>query len=249
MLKEERFEHVLTVLKENQKVTYESLAEQLNVSEDTVRRDIEMLHRSGLLTKVRGGAILRSINPLSFQDRKEFLSDGKSIIAIKAQQLIKNGQTLFMDGGTTLCAVASNFPLDSEFRVVTNNQALIPILTRFPNIEIIVLGGSYNRNTETNTGIQTCKEAEKYVADVYLMGVCAIDRKFGVTAADRDEGEVKQAMLKSSIEKVMLSNGEKIGTTDHFKVCSIADINVLITDLPSNDLQLDPFRSFGIRLI
>lgn len=69
MLKEERFNHILTVIKKKGKANYESLASDLNVSEDTVRRDIESLHNNGLLLKVRGGAISLSKNPLSFQDR------------------------------------------------------------------------------------------------------------------------------------------------------------------------------------
>src|SRR5882757_10079836 len=107
MLKEERFTHILTALKKKGKVNLESLSSALNVSEDTVRRDIESLHSNGLLLKVRGGAISLSKNPLSFQERAYFLSEEKNIVGLKAQRLIKDGQTIFMDGGYTVCAVAS----------------------------------------------------------------------------------------------------------------------------------------------
>src|ERR1700682_2384555 len=96
MLKEERFNHILKVIKKRGKVFYETLSEDLNISEDTVRRDIESLHNNGLLFKVRGGAISASRNPLSFQDRTLYLPEEKELIALKAQQLIKKGQTIFM---------------------------------------------------------------------------------------------------------------------------------------------------------
>lgn len=249
MLKEERLDHILQALIQKEMVTYESLARKLKVSEDTVRRDIETLHRNGLLSKVRGGAIARSKNPLSFQDRSGFFTGGKDVIALKAQQFIKNNQTIFMDGGTTVCAIASHFPLDAHFRVVTNNQALVPILATHEHIEIISLGGVYNRVTETNVGTKTCEQVSDYVADLYLMGACAVDSKFGITAAIREDAEVKQAMLNASLKTVALSNSEKLGSTDHFRICGLAEIDALITELSSNDSKLDPLRNMSLQLV
>ncbi|NRF41645.1 DeoR/GlpR family DNA-binding transcription regulator [Pedobacter foliorum] len=249
MLKEERFDHIINLLKRNGKVAYDLLSMELNVSEDTIRRDIETLHGNGLLAKVRGGAILPSRNPLSFQNRTEYLTEGKEVIALKAQQFINKGQTVFMDGGTTICAIAAHLPLDSSFRVVTNNQALIPILSKFKGVEIIVLGGVYNRNTETNTGVKTCEEVKQYVADLYFMGTCAVQSKFGITAVVNEDGEVKQAMLNSSIKKVAFSNAEKLDSVHSFKVCDIQEIDVLITDIPSDDNRLDAYRNLGIKLV
>lgn len=249
MVKEERFGHILKSLKENDRVTYGLLAKDLAVSEDTVRRDIEALHRKGLLAKVRGGAMKRSITPLAFQDRAGQYTENKNIIALKAQQLIKNGQTIFMDGGTTVCAVAAHLPQDASLRVVTNNQALVPILAGFRHIEIIVLGGYYNRDTETNVGAQTCREAANHVADLYLMGTCAIDSRFGVTAAVREDAAVKQAMMGTSLRIVSLSDRGKLSSTDHFKVCNIGEVDILVTDLVSDDPMLDPYRHLEIELV
>jgi len=123
MLKEERFTLILTTIKKKGKVNLASLSGALKVSEDTVRRDIESLHNNGLLVKVRGGAISLSKNPLSFQDRTHFLSEEKNIVGLKAQQFIRNGQTIFMDGGSTVCAVASHLPASASFRLITNNMA------------------------------------------------------------------------------------------------------------------------------
>src|SRR5450432_2323388 len=135
MLKEERFSHILTLIKKKGKANYESLAGELNVSEDTIRRDIESLHNNGLLVKVRGGAISLSKNPLSFQDRTHILSEEKNVVGSKAQQLIKDGKTIFMDGGSTICAVAAHLPANARFRLVTNNMALVPILSNYKHIE------------------------------------------------------------------------------------------------------------------
>jgi DeoR/GlpR family transcriptional regulator of sugar metabolism len=249
MLKEERFDHILKKLKSKRKVFYEKLASDLNVSEDTIRRDIDSLHKGGLLVKVRGGAITPGSNPLSFQDRTAVFAAGKEVIALKAQQLLKNVRTVFMDGGTTMLALVSNLPPNTNIRVITNNVALVSILANFPGVEIVILGGSYNRLTKTNVGVVTCREAEKYQADLYFMGICSLDSKAGVTSAFLEDGEVKRAYMKASLKTVVLCNVEKLETTDFFKVCDIDDIDTLITDLPSDNKLLDPYRRSDLELL
>jgi DeoR/GlpR family transcriptional regulator of sugar metabolism len=105
MLKEERFSQIFALIKNKGKTNDESLAGELNVSADTIRRDIESLHNNGLLLKVRGGAISLSKNPLSFQDRIQHRLEEKNIIALKALQLIREGQTVFADGGSLPAAL------------------------------------------------------------------------------------------------------------------------------------------------
>jgi DeoR/GlpR family transcriptional regulator of sugar metabolism len=249
MLKEERFTHILTALKRKGKVNLESLSSALNVSEDTVRRDLDSLHNNGLLVKVRGGAISLSKNPLSFQDRTHLLSEEKNVIGLKAQQLIKDGKTIFMDGGSTICAVASLLPANARFRLVTNNMALVPIVSNYKHIELIVLGGLYDRETVVNTGGQTSSEAGKYNADLYLMGTCALHPDLGISAVFRADGEVKQSMLKNAAKTYALGNHTNLNCTEYYKVCALKDISGLITDLSPDDPQLDGFRNLRIRLI
>ncbi|MDQ1089917.1 DeoR/GlpR family DNA-binding transcription regulator [Siphonobacter sp. SORGH_AS_1065] len=249
MLKEERFDHILKELKSSNKVFFEGLAKDLQVSEDTIRRDIELLSKSGLLVKVRGGAINPSVNPLSFQDRTDLFSDAKKVIALKAQQLLKSVRTVFMDGGTTTLAVAASLPVQSELRVITNNMALIPMLSNHEHVEIIVLGGMYNRLTKTNLGVQTALEAQKYQADLYLMGTCAIDSDRGITAAIHEDGEIKKIYMKAAVKTAVLANHEKLGTVDFFNVAELSSIDTLITDLPSNDARLNPYRSFDLEIL
>ena len=249
MSKEERFTHILTTIKKKGKVNLESLSSALNVSEDTVRRDIESLHNNGLLVKVRGGAISLSKNPLSFQDRTHFLSEEKNIVGLKAQQVIKNGQTIFMDGGSTVCAVAAHLPANASFRLITNNMALVPIISAFRHIELILLGGIYDRETAVTTGRQTCSEAAQYIADLYLMGTCALQPDFGISAVFQADGEVKQIMLKNAVQTYALGNHVNLNSTEYFKVCTLNEINGLITDLPTDDPRLDDFRDKGMRLI
>lgn len=249
MIKEQRFDFILNELKVHEQVMYEQLAQALDVSEDTIRRDIEHLYRNGLLSKIRGGAILLSKNPLTFHDRTAFLTEDKDIIALKAQAFVKSGNTIFMDGGTTICAIASRFPADIQLRVVTNNQPLIEVLARFKHIDIIGLGGVYDRNTATLTGGATCKETEKYIADVYFMGTCGVDDKLGITATWETDANVKRSMLGNARKIVALSNHGHVGHVEAFKVCGMRDVHALITNLDANHPDLNGFRNLGVQIV
>jgi|SRR5690606_3717035 len=249
MLKEERFNKILKKLENDGKGTYETFATLLSVSADTVRRDIDYLCRNGLLTKVRGGAISLSKDPMSFQERTSIATDAKDIIGRKAQKFIKNGLTIFMDGSTTVDAVAHHFPLDVSLRVITNHPNLISIVTKYKNIELIILGGTYHSDTATTTGVDTCIDATKYIADIYFMGNCAVDSKLGTSAVFRTDAEVKQSMIKSSKKIIALAGQNKLGRTEAFKVVGMETIDVLITDLASDDVKLDDFRNLGLQLV
>ncbi|RFS19236.1 DeoR/GlpR transcriptional regulator [Chitinophaga silvatica] len=249
MIREKRFKHIISSLKDTGAVTYSSLSADLSVSEDTIRRDIDYLHENGLLSKVRGGAISRDKTPLTFQDRTDFLSKEKEIIGMKVQPLLKLGMSVFMDGGTTICAVAEWLPANASLRIITNNMALVPLLGKFPNINVIVLGGNYDKDTQTNIGARTCEEAAEFVVDLYLMGTCAISKDYGITAAIREDGAVKKAMLKGAKKVVVLGNSAKIGATEPFVVCGLDAIKVLVTELPSDDPKLDELRFKNLKII
>lgn len=249
MVKEKRFDIILKGLEKKGEVSFEELATRLRVSEDTIRRDIEYLHKNGLVSKVRGGAILRSKNPLTFQDRQQYLKKEKDIIALKVQPLIRDGMTVFMDGGTTICAVAAYFPVDIKLRVVTNNHILIDILAAYNNVDLILTGGNYDRNLQTFSGHAACAVVGDYTADLYLMGTCGVDMQFGVSATFKEDAEVKRAMKRNACKTIVLANHERIGSVDAFKVCTMQDVDVLITDLNSNDKNLNEYRDSNIRIL
>lgn len=249
MLKENRFDFILNELKKKKQLTYEWIAGKLDVSEDTIRRDIEILHKNGLLSKVRGGAMLRARNPLSFQDRSHYLKKEKEVIALKAQQFIKEGITLFMDGGTTNLAIASLLPSDLSARIITNNQAIVPVMAQHKNIELIILGGKYNHAGATTYGQTTCRQAGDFIADLFLMGTCAVDPVAGVSGDGQQDVDVKRAMIQASDSVLALANHERLFRKEPFKVCELDILDTIITDLPSDHKDMDEFRNTDIQIL
>ncbi|WP_324756330.1 DeoR/GlpR family DNA-binding transcription regulator [Sphingobacterium thalpophilum] len=249
MLKEERFEIILRELNSRAKVKFEELALLLGVSEDTIRRDIDVLYRNGLLSKTRGGAMLREKDPLTFHDRQSFLTREKDIIALKAQQLLKDGMTVFVDGGTTVWAMISSMPLERRIRIITNNLSVVPIVEKFKQVELVLLGGNYEPDLAITSGMTTCAEAAKYIADLFVMGTCAVDPQLGVSAVSAADGETKKVMLQCAKRTVALAAQNKLYQTEHFRVCDLDALSALITDLDANDPALDPFRKSGLQMM
>lgn len=249
MLKEERFEIILRELNSRAKVKFEELALLLGVSEDTIRRDIDVLYRNGLLSKTRGGAMLREKDPLTFHDRQSFLTREKDIIALKTQQLLKDGMTVFVDGGTTVWAMISSMPLERRIRIITNNLSVVPIVEKFKQVELVLLGGNYEPDLAITSGMTTCAEAAKYIADLFIMGTCAVDPQLGVSAVSAADGETKKVMLQCAKRTVALAAQNKLYQTEHFRVCDLDALSALITDLDANDPALDPFRKSGLQMM
>jgi len=249
MAREKRFNYILEKLHDNNEVGFSELSLDLHVSEDTIRRDIEALANNGLLLKIRGGAIPRSHNPLTFKERIGQLQDDKEIIATKAQTLIKSGQTIFMDGGTSVYTLVSLLPTDIKLTIITNNIAIIPALSAYAGIEMIVLGGKYLKQSETVIGYQAIKMAENYQADLYFMGVCALDMDKGVTASFMEEAELKQVMLHQSGMSIALSTFDKLETFESYRVCPIDSLDYMITETDAQNEKFRPFKEVGIKVL
>ncbi|OZI07381.1 DeoR family transcriptional regulator [Siphonobacter sp. BAB-5385] len=249
MKKELRFSHILAQLEKEKSVTFASLSLELNVSEDTIRRDIDELANLGLLAKIRGGAMPRSAHPLTFKDRIGYLSEDKERMALKAIRLLRNGMTVFMDSGTSVYTLVSLLPVAIELRVITNNAALIPLLGQYANIETQILGGKYNKEREILTGLLAVKAVEQFRADLFFMGVCSIDLQAGITATHQPEAELKRAMAAASLQVIALSDASKLGTQDPFAVCRLAEVSHIITERNADDARFEPYQKAGVRFL
>ena len=248
MKKEQRFNYILGKLNQEKIVEFSSLSTALNISEDTVRRDIEELAKNGLLSKVRGGAIPRAENPLTFKERIGYLSQDKEVIALKALSLISNGQTIFLDGGTSVYTLVSLFPTDIRLTVITNNMAVIPLLAQYNGIKTIVLGGEFMRATETLCGLEAVKGAAQYRADLFFLGACSIDEK-GVTATYKEEAELKRAMISASEQVVVLCNFNKLDTKDPYAVCRPEELAYLITEEDISHQAFELYKQSGVTFL
>ncbi len=248
MLKEERLDYILKKLKADQKVLQTELSTDLQVSEDTVRRDLESLAQSGLLIKVRGGAIPHSPNPYSFKERSLLHTDDKMNMARKALDMLHDGQTVILDGGTSTLSIVKIFPPSLRITVITNSVPIASLLIEHPKTEVIFTGGRVNKDAQTAGGLDTMRMLRRVRADLCFMGICSLHPILGVTGMDLEESEVKTTMVESANRIMALATSDKMGTAEPFKVCDITDIDTIITDNPELEM-LEAYRQLGIRVV
>lgn len=247
MLKEERLDFIIKQLKSNQSVKLLELSEALQVSSDTIRRDIEYLDRNGLLTKVRGGAIPHSPNAHDFKDRIHVSEDEKLIIARKALSLIEPGNTILLDGGTTTYVLAGllNMPLT----VITNNIPAAALLAGRKDIDVIVTGGKIIADSQTTSGADAVRMLRQFHVDTCFIGVCSLHHEIGVSSMDYDESEMKRTMIQCADKVVAVGVHDKIGTAEPYKICEIGVLDTIVTEVDPSLPVFDPYHELSIRIM
>ncbi|PWU00316.1 MAG: DeoR/GlpR transcriptional regulator [Bacteroidetes bacterium] len=247
MLREERMDFILNQLKSNPSVKLGALSEALKVSEFTVRRDIESLDKSGLLKKVRGGAIPHSPMAHSFKERIHVSEKDKLTIAEKALSLITPGSTIILDGGTTTFALAGL--LNMPVIVITNNIPAANLLASKRNMEVIIVGGRILPESQVTAGTHAIRMLEQFHVDLCFMGVCSLHHEIGVSSKDYFECEIKRAMVNCSDKIVALTEHDKIGTAESFKICPIETLDTIITEIDPGNKIFAPYLKSDIQIL
>lgn len=248
MLKEERQQQILGWLQKERKVVLTDLSKQLNVSADTIRRDIKELSAQKLLREVRGGAIPHAPGPHDLKERAQFASRQKQLMAKKAVPLIKEGQVVLLDSGTSTLAVASILPKDMKLTVITNSFPIVNMLEERKDVEVFFAGGRLFRDSMITTGHDSIRLFEDIRADICFLGICSLDLTLGITGHHYEECAVKKAMIKSSGKVVALATPEKLNTAEAFHIAPIEALNGIITSSPELDL-LKPYKKAGIDIM
>ncbi len=247
MLKEERFDFIIKQLKSNPSVRLDQLSKALQVSEYTIRRDIELLDKNGLLTKVRGGAIPHSPNAPSFKERIHASGEEKQVIAQKAVSLIKPGNTILLDGGTTTYALAGL--LDMPLTVITNNIPAAALLAGRTNIEVIITGGKILPDSLVAAGSYAIQLLERSHVDLCFLGVCSLHHDIGVSSTDYFECEMKRAMVNCADKVVALTGHTKIGTAEPYKICGIDKLDTIVTEIDPENEIFEPYLERNIQIL
>lgn len=248
MMKAERQNTILEYLAKDHKVLLEQISKVLDVSEDTVRRDIKELADKGLLKAVRGGAISRASDPLHFKERQYIDIEYKKIIAEKVLDYIRPGMVVLIDSGTSTLAAAANLPKDIELTVVTNSFPVASILEDHPKIGVLFMGGRLDKNTFSTTGHETIQAIKNIHADVCLLGICSIDLKLGVTGASYEDSLIKKTMVENSKYVIALSTTDKLESSASFHICKTTQLNVIITESDPLDLNLKAYTKAGVEI-
>jgi len=236
MLKKERHDFIMRQINLHNRVLTSDLVQLLAVSEDTIRRDLQELVEEGRLFKVHGGALSKSYHS-SFDDSTVYAKDSKIAIAKKATALVKDGMVILIGGGTTILEFVKQLPQNLQATFFTISPIVAIELSKYSNTEVILIGGSFSKNSQITYGGHVINQLSEIKADLCLMGTSAIHHEEGLTDTDWEINQLKKAMLATSKKSAVLCISEKLDIILRLRVCHIESIDYLITEL-SPDHQL-----------
>lgn len=242
MLQEERHQFILRQIGLHKKVHTEELARSLEVSADTVRRDLIELEKEGKLLRVHGGAIAVDFHT-PFQPQEVYAKKEKIQIARKALTLIKDGMTLLVGGGTVMLELARMIPEHLRGTLFTVSPLVALEVTQRSSIDVILLAGRLSRDSYICTGASVISQLAEIRADLCMMGTNGFSLRDGITDHDWEVVQVKKAMLRSADKTALLCISEKKDIAHKLQVCPFHAIHYLVTELPSKEEVLSPYSA------
>jgi DeoR family fructose operon transcriptional repressor len=228
-----------------------TLADELNVTAETIRRDLTVLERAGVLRRVHGGAI--PVERIGFEPavaaRDAVLTAEKERIAKAALAEVPEEGAIILDAGTTTARLAQVLPNDRELTVVVNSPVLATILGPRPNITVLLLGGRLRGRTLAAVDDWALRPLADLYVDVAFMGTngCSVER--GLTTPDQAEAAVKRAMIAAARRVVVLADHTKVGNDNLARFGALSDVDVLITDSALDAELATDIEDAGVRVV
>ncbi len=249
MLKETRHDYILSEVRIRNRVLLSDIALHLNVSEDTIRRDLKELHDRGHLRKVHGGAVAKSFYPFTYRKEDIYDHPNKLAIAKKAVSLIQPGQLVLITGGTTNLELVTELPETLSATFFTPSLQVATQLAQHPLIEAILIGGRVSHDAQIALGAEALNTLSQIRADICFLGTGHLDLAHGLSEFDWDVVQLKKAIIRSSKQVVSLTLSAKLNSSQRYQVCPLQSIHTLVTELDPDHEMLTPYHKEGVQIL
>jgi len=246
VLKEERQQRILAILRSEGRVVATELQRALGVSGYTIRRDLDELAELRHLQRVHGGALARSAVAPTYEERSRQSVEGKQAVARAAATLLQPGDTVIVDGGSTALALVEAIPPGHTGTLITHSP---PVAAALAGHEVVMIGGSLDARAMVCVGAQTIDAYSRITADVCFLGIWSIHATAGISSGYYEEAEIRRLLVNRADRVVGLASRDKLGTTAQFGIAPATALTHLATepDVPAE--VLDPFSELGIKLV
>jgi DeoR family transcriptional regulator, fructose operon transcriptional repressor len=250
---EERQQAIATLVTEQGRLAVTAVAEQFGVTTETVRRDLAVLERAGVLRRVHGGAVPAAALTLvetALSERHATRAEAKRKIAAAALDLLPGrGGSLLLDGGSTTAALAEALPGDRSLFVATNSVPIAARLASAPGVTLHVLGGRVRGLTQCAVGETPVRALAELRVDVAFLGTNGITADHGLTTPDEAEASVKRAMVRAGQRVVVLADSSKLGREHLVRFAALDDVDVVVTDGAAEPGVLDELDAVGVEVV
>lgn len=234
MLPLERQNQILELLAERQAMTVEELCQRLYSSGSTIRRDLQILEKSGMLARTHGGAVLLNgsagDSPMMLRESEN--QGPKARIAEEALKLVQDGYTLFLDASTTACQLAQRLTGFQNLRVVTNGLKTAAVLSSVSGVQVYGAGGRLRENAQSFVGQQTLSFISQFHADLALFSCRGLHPEGGITDSCEEEADIKRQYMVNAARSVLLCDESKLGRQLFCKIGPVHSVWRIICNIP-----------------
>jgi DeoR/GlpR family transcriptional regulator of sugar metabolism len=244
--KKERKNLIVKQVNIHTRLMFSDLVKLINVSEDTIRRDVNELTEEGQLIRIKGGAMAAGYHIR--EDAKTYAQSDKSIIAEKALSLLKDDMIVLLGGGTTIREFIKRIPKTQRGTFLTVNPLSAAELLDKPLIKTIMIGGQISAYSQMAVSGEVFEYLANIKADLCIIGTNAIDQN-GLTDSDWETIQVKKAMIKAAEKVAVFAISEKLNSAMQLKIADISEIDYLITELSPDDQMLENYKSKNLTIL
>ena len=232
MLNLERHTKILELIDQRGKVEVGELSKLFKISEVTIRNDLKDLHKRGLIRRAHGGAIrIETVNvDATLQVKAAIRADEKQRIGSAAAELIKDGDTVILDSGTTTHQIARQIKDRKNLTVITNGINIAMELLGAKDVRLVLLGGLVRQNSFSAVGHFAEDMLRQLSADKLFLAVDALDLEFGLSTPNPEESKVNQLMVQIATEKILVADSSKFGKRSLSRIVPLSAIDKIITD-------------------
>ncbi len=250
IFQEERIQEIIKILEREDRVLINDLCETFNTTPVTIRKDLDLLEKQGVLKRTHGGAILHKplFRGLALNEKEKLNSDEKERIAEEAAKMINEGDVIIIDSGSTTTFLARKMKGMKGVTVITN-AVNIALELADSDLEVILTGGALQKNSSTLVGPLADEMLKKISADKLFHGVDGVDYDLGLTTPDIIEANTSRVMMERAGENILLVDSSKFGRRSLGVICQIKDIDKIITTRKMSKMELKRLNDLNLEVI
>lgn len=249
MLGSQRKRHIIETLRTEGQALAGALARQLNVSEDTIRRDMNDMATQGLLKRVHGGALPIAPDLPDLTARRSVANSEKAALGARAAALIRPGQMVFLDGGTTTAEIARHLPRDMALTIATHSPTIAAEFEHHAKVEVILIGGRLYKHSMVAVGAAALQAIDTIRPDLFFLGVTAVHPRHGLSTGDFEEAAIKRHILDASAKTCVAVTEEKLDAVSPCRIAPLDAVTGLIVPPGIEPERLAPYREAGVAVM
>ena len=244
----QRQEYILELIRKRKAVSVAQLSKELFVNEATLRRDLNALAKSGIISRTYGGAVLNEGqgSEIPFFVRETSNADAKRQIGESAAEFIKDGDTIFLDSSSTAAFIIPHLEQKKGLRIVTNGAKAVLMLSKLSECEIYCIGGKLRENSLSFVGSDTLGSLTNFHFDASFFSCRGIDMRCGLTDSNINEAEMRRRLIENSKKTYLLADKSKFDVVSFYTISPLSAVSAIVTDSTPQEAWAQKLKECGV---